>query len=176
MTEEDWEKQVPYTPRPTSTDRNMKIEYDSPSPESILDAVWSALDAHKWKTIGALRTVSDADDKLLIRLVDFLKRWEFVETRVAFGYEPGIRRRAGAIPPLASLQLLRAAATSKPQATSTRRRLAERVMCKRCRNKSFLHVSRNEVECAQCHEKQWFTIDHRVINSQEIVQGKSWLR
>ena len=153
------EMQSPYTSKRTSTDRNVKVESNSASRDSFLEAVWSALDTYEWKPLGALKKVSGADEGLLIRLVDFLKRWDFIETRRT--PELRIRRRANAIPPLAGLEILRTAATDKAQrALSNQRRLAERVMCRRCGSKSFLHVAKNEVECAECHERQWFAIDH----------------
>jgi hypothetical protein len=127
----------------------------------FIELVWSALCEDQWLSVNELKAVSGADENTLMRVVDFLSRWNFVEVRRS----PNIcvRRRTGVISPTEVVGLLRAVSGSSETAAvaipKRGLRLAERVACQLCGGRSFHVVGENEVECTACHEEQWYAID-----------------
>lgn len=125
----------------------------------FLEAVWSALSEDHWLAASELKATSGADENTLMRVVDFLVRWNFAEIRK----EPSLqmKRKPGAISPTDVVQVLRAAQET-PQlkaAPSGAFRLAERVACRICGGRRLRAISENDVECIKCHERQWYAID-----------------
>lgn len=125
----------------------------------FLEAVWSALSEDHWLAASELKATSGADENTLMRVVDFLVRWNFAEIRK----EPSlqVKRKPGAISPTDVVQVLRAAQET-PQlkaAPSGGFRFAERVACRICGGRRLRATSQNEVECIKCHERQWYAID-----------------
>lgn len=125
----------------------------------FLEAVWSVLPEGRWESAKALEEASGLDEATLRRYVDFLVRWDFVETRHFL--ELQVRRKAGTISPVEVVSLLRSVTTSQPGLLipSGRVRLAERIACRACGNRTLSFLSENEVECTRCHERQWFAIE-----------------
>jgi hypothetical protein len=127
----------------------------------FIELVWSALCEDQWLSVNELKAVSGADENTLIRIVDFLSRWNFVEVRRS--PKVLVRRRTGVISPTQVVGLLRAIGGTSETATVTiptrGSRLAERVACQLCGGRSFRVVGENEVECTGCHEEQWYAID-----------------
>jgi hypothetical protein len=122
----------------------------------ILERVWEVLENGEWESRQALREASGVEYHILDRIINFLVRWNFVDIeRVP---ELLVRRKAGMISPVEAFNVLRVTAVSSP-VPSGRHRLAERVACRICGARSFNFTSRNQVECIQCHEKQWFTLE-----------------
>jgi len=64
----------------------------------ILESVWSVLPEGRWESAKALEEASGLDEGTLKRVVDFLVRWEFVESK--HFPELQIRRKAGTISPV----------------------------------------------------------------------------
>lgn len=125
----------------------------------FLEVVWSALCENEWLSSSELKAASGADDNTLIRIVDFLVRWNFAEVRRSPRLH--VRRKSGAISPTEVVGLLRTInQTSQAIVTDRRRafRLAERVACRACGSTGLRLVGENEVECTRCHEHQWCTI------------------
>jgi len=125
----------------------------------FFDVVWSALCENEWLSSRELKAASGADDKALASILDFLVRWNFAEVRRSPGLH--VRRRSGAISPTEVVGLLRTInETSQIEITKRKRpfRFAERVACRTCGNACLRPVGENEVECARCHERQWYTI------------------
>jgi len=108
-----------------------------------------------------LEEASGLDEGTLKRVVDFLVRWEFVESK--HFPELQIRRKAGTISPVEVVSLLRSVTTSQPELLipGGRGRLAERVACSACGGRSLRVIGENEVECNRCSERQWYTIERR---------------
>jgi hypothetical protein len=123
----------------------------------FLETVWSAIPELEWETPEALKKTSGLDEGTLKRTVDFLVRWEFVEVRQYPGTQ--IRRKPGALSPVEIASALRSIGDAKPQTTSGRVRIATRVACRACGHRNLTLSGNNEVECATCHEKQWFALE-----------------
>jgi hypothetical protein len=106
-----------------------------------------------------LGRTSGVDADTLKRVVDFLVRWDFVET----GRFPElrIRRKAGALSPVEVVGLLRKVTSTQPTPLKQngRAKIAERVACRACGNRNLTHLTGNEVECTKCNERQWFAIE-----------------
>jgi ribosomal protein L37E len=127
----------------------------------FLEAIWSALSDDQWLSVNELRAVSGADENTLTRIVDFLSRWNFVEVRRSPSLH--VKRRNGVMSPTEVVGLLRVVSDPSETGTATMpkrgNRLAERVACQLCGGRSFHVVGENVVECATCHEEQWYAID-----------------
>ncbi len=134
----------------------------------FLETVWAALPEERWETAEALERTSGVDEDTLKRVVNFLVRWDFVETRRFPDLR--IRRKAGALSPVEVVGLLGAVTSTKPiqLEQNGRARLAERVACIACGNRNLIFLTENEVECTKCHEKQWFAIEKPVKDSNSI--------
>lgn len=134
----------------------------------FLETVWAALPEERWESAEALGRRSGVDADTLKRVLDFLVRWDFVET----GRFPDlrIRRRAGALSPVEVVDLLRTVTSKQPTPLnqSSRTRLAERVACRACGSRNFTFLSGNEVKCTRCNERQWFAIEKPANDSESI--------
>lgn len=124
----------------------------------FLEVVWSALSERLWSSTAELKAASGADESTLKRIIDFLVRWDFAETRRLPDLH--VRRRPGAISP-ADVATLLHATNETPLVIPTKRgfRIAERVACRACGWRSLTLVGGNEVECTKCSERQWYTIE-----------------
>jgi hypothetical protein len=125
----------------------------------FLEIVWSTLCENEWLSSIELKAASGADDNTLMRIVDFLVRWNFAEARRSPSLH--VRRKLGVISPTEVVGLLRTMNETSQVAITDRKRtfrLAERVACRRCDSRGLLLIGENEVECARCHERQWYTI------------------
>ncbi len=125
----------------------------------FLETVWAAVPEERWESAETLGRTSGVDADTLKRVVDFLVRWDFVETE-RFP-ELRIRRKAGALSPVEVVGLLRTVTSTQPTPLKQngRARLAERVACRTCGNRNLTFLTENEVECTKCHERQWFAIE-----------------
>ena len=123
----------------------------------LLEAVWSAIPELEWETPEALKKTSGLDEGTLKRSVDFLVRWEFVEVRQCPDIQ--IRRKPGAISPVEIVSVLRQVGDAKPPTQSGRVRVATRIACRACGGRTLSLSGPNEVQCANCHEKQWHAIE-----------------
>ena len=134
----------------------------------FLETVWAAVPEKRWESAEALGRTSGVDEDTLKRVVDFLVRWDFVET----GRFPElrIRRKAGALSPVEVVGLIQTVTSTQPipLKQSGRARLAERVACCACGNRNLTFLTENEVECTKCHEKQWFAIEKPVKDSDSL--------
>jgi hypothetical protein len=143
----------------------------------FLELVWSALCEDQWLSVNELKTVSGADENTLMRIVDFLSRWNFIEVRRSPSVH--VKRRTGVISPAEVVGLLRAVNEAPGTATVTipKRglRLAERVACQLCGAKGFHMVGENEVECTTCHEEQWWAIDIPARGKVDFESGQHTL-
>jgi len=123
----------------------------------FLEVVWSALSEQRWQSAKELEAASGVDESTLMRIVDFLVRWDFVETRPFPSLH--VKRRSGAISPVDVVDLLRAVTPQVTTIPKRGHRLAERVACRACGGRSLGVIGQNEVECTKCHERQWFAIE-----------------
>jgi hypothetical protein len=126
----------------------------------FLEVVWSALCENEWLSSNELKAASGADDTTLMRIVDFLVRWNFAEVRRSPSFQ--VRRRSNAISPSQVVGLLRTITGTSQAIVRDRKRafrLAERVACRTCGSICLRLVGENQVECANCHERQWHTIE-----------------
>jgi hypothetical protein len=143
----------------------------------FLEVVWSALCEDQWLSVNELKAVSGADENTLMRIVDFLSRWNFVEVRRSPSIH--VKRITGAISPAEVVGLLRAVSETSEKATVAipKRclRMAERVACQLCGAKGFHVVGENEVECTTCHEEQWYAIDIPASEKGDFESGQSTL-
>lgn len=121
-----------------------------------LEGVWEVLENGRWESKEALGEASGVDENTLIRIINFLDRWDFVEIQRT--PELLVRRRPGALSPVETFNLVRAV-NGRLSVPSRHRRLAERVACCVCGERNLSQVSGNEVECSRCHEKQWFALE-----------------
>jgi len=96
------------------------------------------------------------DEDAIYPIIDFLNRWDFVE--IQRSAELLVRRKLGTISPAETFNLLTSIARGLA-VSSTRPKLAERVACRVCNGQQLSFVGMNEVECNQCHEKQWYAIE-----------------
>jgi len=117
-----------------------------------LEAVWQLLEVGTWASRQALKEACGVDDDTLDRIINFLSRWSFIDVQLS--PEILIRRRSGVASPLETFDLLRSL-THEP----TGHKVAERVACRVCNGNRLTFVGENEVECGQCKEKQWYTIE-----------------
>jgi hypothetical protein len=130
--------------------------YLKESESMTLEGVWKVLRDGRWESKRTLSSASGVDDARLGRIMNFLERWQFTETRNAPDLQ--IRRIPGMNSPVKVITLLRSLANQSPIKPG-RFRLAERVNCRACGARNFNHLGENEVECTRCHEKQWYTIE-----------------
>lgn len=100
-----------------------------------LDAIWSALPEDRWITREALKEATGTDDITLIRAINFLTRWNFIETRTT--PEPQIRRREGAIDPTKAVEQLREVTANRRLPTT----LTETVPNVASQEKWHIHLS-----------------------------------
>jgi hypothetical protein len=116
----------------------------------LVEAVWTALKDGAWMPIRTLKDISGLDDEALMRVVNFLARWRFVEVEKFPEFR--VKRRVGVISPVTAFRLLRGAVKndSGNKLLSGRKRLAERVACRICQGRRFKLTERNEVECLNC--------------------------
>ena len=121
-----------------------------------LEVVWQLLETGRWASRQALKEASGVDDDTLNRIINFLNRWSFVDVRRS--PEILVRRRPGAISPLATFALLKSLTQDQ---TNTHPKLAERVACRVCNGRSLSFIGGNEVECDQCKETQWYVIERK---------------
>ena len=141
----------------------------------VLDAIWSALPEGRWISRKALKEATATDEDTLTRVIHFLTRWNFIESRTS--PELQLRRKEGAIDPLKTVDLLQEVTRAKGPSsilTSGRRRVAERLACRICGGKSLSYAGGNMVECNRCHERQWYAIDvgQSSLNSDVDSGGK----
>jgi len=120
-----------------------------------LQAVWQALRDGGWASKQSLREASGVDDITINQIISFLDRWDFID--ILQSPELLIRRKPGAISPQETFALLTEMATTSQ--LTKRPKLAERVACRLCNGRKLSFVGKNEVECNQCHEKQWYAIE-----------------
>lgn len=125
----------------------------------VLDAIWSVLPEGRWISRKALKEAAGTDEDTLTRVINFLTRWDFIESRTS--PELQLRRKEEAIDPLKTANLLQevTAKGTSSIVTSGRRPVAERLACRICGGKSLSYAGGNMVECNRCHERQWYAID-----------------
>ena len=138
----------------------------------FLEVVWSALSEQRWQSAKELETASGVDESTLMRIVDFLARWDFVEIRPLPSLR--MRRRPGAMSPVDVVDLLRLVTRQVTTIPKRGHRLAERVACRICGNLMLNFLGENEVECTKCHERQWFAIEipKRVAGSIKVTSKR----
>ena len=137
----------------------------------LLEAVWLAIPELEWETPEALGKACGINEETLKQAVEFLIRWDFVEVR-KYPYLQ-VRRRAGTISPVELGNLLRCSVSETETATlSGRVRVATRVACRTCGCRSLAFSGPFEVECANCHDRQWYAID----KSQKLKERKLFKR
>jgi len=123
-----------------------------------LESVWGILESGQWESKDALKKASGVDDDTLTGIIGFLDRWQFIETKRT--PELLVRRKSGVISPVETLQILRSINSETTETTSQKpNTIAERVACRRCGGRHLATIGHNEVECATCHEKQWFALE-----------------
>ncbi len=145
----------------------------------FLETVWSRLEEERWTSAQELKESSGLDETTLIRAIDFLVRWNFAEKRHRNVLE--VRRMAGAMSPVHVLGLLESVSMGRSGSQVVRKgRLAERVSCRICGERSLTPIGQNMVECRRCHERQWCTIDvgtRRLLKDGiPAVERPGWLR
>jgi hypothetical protein len=123
----------------------------------FLEVVWSALSEQRWQSVKELEAASGVGEGTLMRVVDFLVRWDFAEMQTSPSLH--VKRKSGAISPVDVVELLRAVTPQVATIPKRGRRLAERVACRVCGNLRLNSIAENEVECTKCHERQWFAIE-----------------
>lgn len=139
----------------------------------VLDVIWSALPERKWISREALKEAAGTDEDTLTRIINFLTRWDFIESRASDSAEHQLRRREGAIDLLKAANLLQQVTAKGPSRIVTgSRRVVERLACRICGGKSLSYAGGNMVECSRCHEQQWYAID--VSNSS--FASENWQR
>jgi len=126
----------------------------------FLEAVWCALSEKQWRSTNEIQAEAGVDDSSLMRMVNFLVRWDFAEIRHT--PSPHVRRKAGAMSPVDVLNVL-STVDENPEATIPEPgfRLAERVACARCGGRKLRAVGENLVECTKCSERQWWAIERQ---------------
>ena len=125
-------------------------------PRMTLETVWRILENGRWEPRAALKEASGVDDETLTNIINFLNRWNFVD--IERSPEILVRRKPGAISPVETLQLLRQI-TDRASPPTPGHRFAERVACRVCEGRNLSFIGINEVECNQCHEKQWYAVE-----------------
>jgi hypothetical protein len=122
----------------------------------MLESVWEVLQNGKWESKGALRRASGVDDDTLTQIINFLDRWEFVDTKRT--PELFVRRKSGVISPIETLQIL-SSIRSETEISKKPKVVAERVACRRCGGLQLTSIGNNELECVMCQERQWYTLE-----------------
>jgi hypothetical protein len=130
---------------------------DHASTRRLLEVVWSKLSEHRWRPIKELEASTGADSGKLMRIIDFLVCWEFAEVRDV--QPPEVRRKSGSMPPVDVVEILDVGLDGALTGRKRSLRVAERVACRVCGWKQLRRVSVNEVECAKCHERQWYAVE-----------------
>lgn len=120
-----------------------------------LEEVWKVLGNGQWESTRTLSWASGLDDARIGRIINFLDRWDFAETRNAPDLQ--VRQKPGATSPVEVISQLRAIANQSQ--LHRRLKLAERVACRECGERKFNFLGNNQVECVRCHEKQWYSIE-----------------
>lgn len=123
----------------------------------LLEIVWSSLSEHRWRPLKELEASTGADSGKLMRIIDFLVCWEFAEMR--HPQAPEVRRRRGTLPPVDVVEILGVGLDGALTARKRCLRLAERLICRVCGSRNLRRVGVNEVECARCQERQWYSIE-----------------
>jgi len=121
-----------------------------------LEVVWQLLETGRWASRQALKEATGVDDDTLNRIINFLSRWSFIDVRRT--PEVLVRRRSGAISPVATFALLKSLSGNQ---TINRPKLAERVSCRICNGRKLSFIGENEVQCDQCKETQWYIIERK---------------
>jgi hypothetical protein len=119
-----------------------------------LEEVWKVLGKGRWESKRTLSWASGLDGPTLDRIINFLDRWDFVETRNTSDLQ--VRRKPCTTSPVEVIKVLRRVVASQSR---LRRQLAERVACQACGGRNFRNVGDNRVECDRCHEEQWYSIE-----------------
>jgi hypothetical protein len=134
---------------------------NGPVNQMPMENVWSTLSEKRWQSANALKTESGLDEDTLMRVLNFLVRWDFAEIRRTPNLH--VKRKPGAYSPIELVNVLRAVNEAPVQTTTLKRRfrIAERVACRSCGGKNLRRVGANELECAKCSERQWYTIEAR---------------
>ena len=107
----------------------------------LLEHVWAALEQGEWKSETRLRDVSGVDADSLTLIIEFLARWDFIETRRS--PDLLVRRKPSAISPMETFEQLHSIATQKPAGlrfSSEHRELAEPAYFRTCAERSFRSV------------------------------------
>jgi Zn finger protein HypA/HybF involved in hydrogenase expression len=133
-----------------------------------VQAIWEILENGNWESTRTIKETSGIDENTLQRIVNFLQRWNFIEVQESRGL---IRRKPGMISPLETFNLLRSIGTAEP--ASSHDWLAERVACRVCHGRILTPTGKNEVECTQCHEKQWSTIERKDKSMMEAIEPET---
>lgn len=123
----------------------------------LLEVVWSGLSERRWRTLSEIEVCTGADPSRLMHIIDFLVCWEFAETRHSPGLQ--VRRRSGALPPVDVVEILDVGREGALTVQKRNLRVAERVVCRLCGSRHLRRVGVNQVECAKCHEPQWYSIE-----------------
>lgn len=123
-----------------------------------LESVWEILQNGEWESKVALERAAGVDDDTLTEIINFLDRWQFVDTKRT--PELFVRRKSGAISPIETLQILTSIGP-EPAISQKPNVIAERVACRTCGGRQLTSIGNNELECATCHDKQWYTLEGR---------------
>ena len=116
-----------------------------------LETVWDKLKENEWESRTELAAACGEDTASLTRIISFLDRWGFVD--VEDWPELRVKRKSNAISPMETFQLFRELVP-----TNFERVIAERIACRSCGGRKLRFIQRNQVECATCKEKQWYTV------------------
>jgi hypothetical protein len=145
-----------WAPKPDMKRSASKTSPGDPQPIMIIGNVWRILESGKWEPIATLREASGVDDDTLTSIINFLTRWNFLETERS--PELLVRRKPGAVSPVETFELLNGI-SERLSIPKTVHRLAERLACRVCNGRDLSFVGANEVECNRCHEKQWYAVE-----------------
>ena len=114
--------------------------------------MWANLKTDEWESSTQLEAASGYDAATIIRIIKFLKRWNFVD--VETWPELRVRRKPNHLSPTETFEALFELRRESPPLGV----VAERVACRSCGGRELEFVQRNEVECVTCHEKQWYSV------------------
>jgi Zn finger protein HypA/HybF involved in hydrogenase expression len=128
-----------------------KINGSGAARATSLETVWEKLKDGEWESKAELAAACGEDADSLIRIISFLDRWGFVD--VDSWPELRVRRKSNAISPMETFQLFRELVP-----TNFDRVIAKRIACRSCGSRKLRFIQRNQVECATCNEKQWYTV------------------
>lgn len=124
-----------------------------------VELVWAALQEGTWMSADLLKEASGLDNETLNEAVNFLHRLRFVEVQMF--PELSVRKKEGVMSPMAIFEALDRI-TQKDYGSPARRgsrRIVQRVACRKCNGRRFKYAGQNQVECVNCHERQWFKIE-----------------